>query len=66
MSESAVIDYLKNAPLAKLAKVARIVDQRLAKSKTDAAIAEGRQDIKNNKIHTEAEVDRLLADKFGI
>ena len=66
MSEAAVIDYLKTAPPSKLAKLARLIDQRLAKTETDAAIAEGRRDIAEGRIHTEAEIDELLAKKFGI
>jgi len=66
MNDTAVMDYIEHAPLAKLTKIARALDRRLAESDVTAAIAEGRRDIANSKIHTEAEIDQLLADRYGI
>jgi len=66
MSEAAAIDYLKTAPPSKLVKIARLINRRLEKTETDTAIAEGRRDYAEGRVKTEAEIDELLAKKYGI
>jgi hypothetical protein len=66
MSEAAIEQYIKTAPVSQIKKFARLLAERQNRIETDRAIRRAQADIKAGRVISSEDLHASLKTEFGI